>query len=107
VRSHWAEKGIEKPNLVLLSLDTTRADRLGCYGYAPGGTPSIDSLAASNDAQAAEYKPITKKLDVRRSNKPGSPCNARVLDDVVKLLLERPALHPARRGWKLPSVQRY
>ncbi len=34
------------PNLVLITLDTTRADRLGCYGYARGTTPVLDALAA-------------------------------------------------------------
>ena len=31
-------------NLLLVTLDTTRADRLGCYGYEPAHTPAIDSL---------------------------------------------------------------
>lgn len=35
------------PNVLLITLDTTRADRLGCYGYAGGSTPALDSLAAS------------------------------------------------------------
>ncbi|MCC6408550.1 MAG: sulfatase [Planctomycetes bacterium] len=33
-----------KPNVVLLSIDTLRADRLGCYG-GPVETPSLDALA--------------------------------------------------------------
>jgi choline-sulfatase len=33
-------------NLLLITLDTTRADRLGCYGYAKARTPVLDSLAA-------------------------------------------------------------
>ncbi len=33
-------------NLLLITLDTTRADRLGCYGYAGGTTPNLDALAA-------------------------------------------------------------
>src|SRR3990170_7875206 len=33
-------------NLLLITLDTTRADRLGCYGYKPGATPTLDALAA-------------------------------------------------------------
>ncbi len=33
-------------NLVLITLDTTRADRLGCYGYARAKTPTLDALAA-------------------------------------------------------------
>ena len=33
------------PNLLLITLDTTRADRLGCYGYSLADTPVLDSLA--------------------------------------------------------------
>ena len=31
-------------NVLLITLDTTRADRLGCYGYESAQTPSIGSL---------------------------------------------------------------
>jgi choline-sulfatase len=34
-------------NLLLVSLDTVRADRLGCYQHAAAQTPAIDALAAS------------------------------------------------------------
>jgi arylsulfatase A-like enzyme len=34
------------PNVLLFTLDTTRADRLGCYGYPRGTSPNIDALAA-------------------------------------------------------------
>ncbi|MFT5283984.1 MAG: arylsulfatase A-like enzyme [Planctomycetota bacterium] len=33
------------PNLVLISVDTLRADRLGCYGYDRDTTPNIDAFA--------------------------------------------------------------
>ena len=33
-------------NVLLISMDTTRADHLGCYGDADGATPHIDRLAA-------------------------------------------------------------
>ncbi len=33
-------------NVLLITLDTTRADRLGCYGHARARTPSLDRLAA-------------------------------------------------------------
>jgi arylsulfatase A-like enzyme/Flp pilus assembly protein TadD len=33
-------------DLLLVTLDTTRADRLGCYGGDPGVTPNLDGLAA-------------------------------------------------------------
>ncbi len=35
-----------KPNLLLITLDTTRADHLGCYGYEKAQTPHIDAMAA-------------------------------------------------------------
>ena len=34
------------PNLLLVTLDTTRADHLGAWGYAGARTPNLDRLAA-------------------------------------------------------------
>jgi arylsulfatase A-like enzyme len=36
---------LSKPNILLLTIDTLRPDRLGCYGFAPSITPNIDRLA--------------------------------------------------------------
>ena len=33
-------------NLVVVTIDTLRADRLGCYGYSTADTPNLDRLAA-------------------------------------------------------------
>ncbi|MEO7135842.1 MAG: sulfatase-like hydrolase/transferase [Vicinamibacterales bacterium] len=33
------------PNILLITLDTTRADRLGAYGYGRARTPTLDQLA--------------------------------------------------------------
>jgi len=33
------------PNLLLVTIDTARADRFGCYGAAKAGTPNLDRLA--------------------------------------------------------------
>ncbi|TNF83199.1 MAG: DUF229 domain-containing protein [Acidobacteria bacterium] len=35
-----------RPNVLLISLDTLRADSLGCYGYERPTSPAIDGLAA-------------------------------------------------------------
>jgi arylsulfatase A-like enzyme/Flp pilus assembly protein TadD len=35
----------EKPNVLLISIDTLRADHLGCYGNTSARTPVIDQLA--------------------------------------------------------------
>lgn len=50
-----------RPSVLLITLDTTRADRLGCYGFAPASTPSLDRLAASGVrfAEAWSAAPIT------------------------------------------------
>jgi arylsulfatase A-like enzyme len=37
--------GDDRPNLLIISIDTLRADHLGCYGYARDTSPRIDGLA--------------------------------------------------------------
>ncbi len=37
-----------RPNIVLIVLDTQRADRLGCYGYARNTSPNLDAFAAKS-----------------------------------------------------------
>lgn len=37
--------GLRPVNVVLVTIDTLRADRLGCYGYAKIRTPNLDRLA--------------------------------------------------------------
>ena len=44
----WKERTLPrglKPTVLLVTLDATRADHLGCYGYATGQTPAADELA--------------------------------------------------------------
>ncbi len=36
----------QRLNLLVITLDTTRADRIGCYGYRTAATPILDQLAA-------------------------------------------------------------
>src|SRR5258708_1201635 len=36
---------LRRVNIVLVTIDTLRADRLGCYGYRPIETPNLDRLA--------------------------------------------------------------
>ncbi|UCF81562.1 MAG: tetratricopeptide repeat protein [Acidobacteriota bacterium] len=47
----------ERRNLILVTLDTTRADRLGCYGYERGETPALDRLAEQGVTFDAAYAP--------------------------------------------------
>jgi arylsulfatase A-like enzyme/Flp pilus assembly protein TadD len=47
-------------NLVVITLDTTRADRLGCYGFRGVETPNIDALA--KDGIVFDYATATVPL---------------------------------------------
>jgi arylsulfatase A-like enzyme len=55
------ESGVGPANLLLITLDTVRADRLGCYGYGRGTTPVLDGLAARGTLfeQAAAASAVT------------------------------------------------
>ena len=53
----------DAPNVILIGVDTLRADRLSCYGYTGSQTPHVDALAADGvryvemTAQASWTKP--------------------------------------------------
>ncbi len=49
-------------NVVLITLDTTRADRLGCYGYAEAVTPNLDAIARKGVRFAKAYAPAPLTL---------------------------------------------
>lgn len=49
------------PNIILVTLDTTRADRLGCYGHPLASTPHLDRFAqeAARFEHAITTVPLT------------------------------------------------
>lgn len=49
-------------NVVLITLDTTRADRLGCYGYQDAVTPNLDAIARNGVRFAKAYAPVPLTL---------------------------------------------
>lgn len=53
--------GEEELNIILISIDTTRADRIGCYGFEGIDTPNIDRLAERGVrfAQCKAQVPLT------------------------------------------------
>jgi len=57
--------GVE--GIVLVTLDTTRADRLGCYGYAAAETPVLDRLAGSGTRFDRASSPVPVTLPAHAS----------------------------------------
>lgn len=47
-----------RPDVLLITLDTTRADRLGAYGYDKAQTPNIDAVAARGRRYARASSPL-------------------------------------------------
>jgi len=60
-RSRVAEARYENASVVVVTFDTTRADRFGCYGSTAGLTPHIDALADEGILfeQAQAVAPVT------------------------------------------------
>ncbi len=56
-----AVAGQRPRNILLITLDTTRADHLGCYGHAAAQTPALDELAENGVVfdQAFSSAPMT------------------------------------------------
>lgn len=55
-------RGPRRPNVLLITLDTTRADRLGCYGHAEARTPTLDEIASSGAMFRRAYAPAPLTL---------------------------------------------
>ena len=80
--------GTPSYNVLLITLDTTRADHLGCYGYKAARTPNLDSLAREGVRFARTYCPAPLTL----------PAHASIMTGLY------PAAHAVRNnGHYLPS----
>lgn len=53
---------VAPPNVVVITIDTLRADHLGCYGYKQIRTPNIDSLAAGSARFERAYTAVPVTL---------------------------------------------
>jgi len=52
----------DPPNVVVITIDTLRADHVGCYGYQQVKTPNIDALAAEGSRFSHAYTPVPVTL---------------------------------------------
>jgi arylsulfatase A-like enzyme/predicted Zn-dependent protease len=65
LRPWWRERALRRAprplSVLLVTLDTTRADRLGAYGHPGGATPHLDALARGGVLfrQAYAHVPLT------------------------------------------------
>lgn len=57
----------ERPNLLLITLDTTRADRLGCYGYPRDTSPNLDRLARESAVYTGAFSTTSWTLPAHAS----------------------------------------
>jgi arylsulfatase A-like enzyme len=87
--------GATGPNVILVMVDTLRADRLSVYGYTGGQTPHVDALAADgiryakSFAQASWTRPsVATILTSLYPSSHGAIHKADILPDRVETLAE-------------------
>ncbi|MGQ9801306.1 MAG: tetratricopeptide repeat protein [Candidatus Saccharicenans sp.] len=89
---------VSSANILLITLDTTRADHLGCYGYKEARTPNLDRLAREGIRFARAYCPAPLTLPSHttiltglepfrhqvRNNGHYLPANIRTVTEILK-----------------------
>ncbi len=63
----WLWQAEPTVNVLLITLDTTRADHIGCYGAAEALTPTLDRLAAAGVLFERAYTPAPLTLPTHAS----------------------------------------
>jgi glucan phosphoethanolaminetransferase (alkaline phosphatase superfamily) len=66
IRDGWAATA--RPSMILVIIDTLRADRLGTYGYSRATSPRLDAFAK----QSVLFETRTRKRRTRRRASPRS-----------------------------------
>jgi len=108
----WKLRPAPRPNVLLITLDTTRADRIGCYGHKTARTTAIDALAAGGVAFDNAYVTVPLTLPSHASMLTGlyPPENgladngAGRLADSVPTLAELLQQHSYRTGAFIGSI---
>ncbi|MDD8021130.1 MAG: sulfatase-like hydrolase/transferase [Acidobacteriota bacterium] len=61
LQDFWQKEGIRQPNVILVTMDTTRADHLPLYGYGAVETPNLNELGSKGVVfeQCATASPLT------------------------------------------------
>ena len=92
------------PSFLLITFDTTRADRIGAYGYKRAATPTLDRLAAQGVLFESALAPTPITLPSHASILTGTyPTEHGVHDNAVFALAGNATLVSEvfrRRGWR-------
>ena len=103
-------RGSRPPDLLLLiSVDTLRADHLGAHGSALGATPNLDQLAAESIVFSAGYAPASHTLPSLSSLMTGRyPEEIGVRNNEGAVAASVPTLAAALRqaGWRTQAAVR-
>jgi arylsulfatase A-like enzyme len=95
--------GDSPPTVLLVTIDTLRADRVGCYGRADAGTPRLDALAAAGArfTAAQTTAPITAPAHASILTGRSLPAHGVVENGTFALPAEVPLLSEAfkRNGY--------
>jgi len=67
-----ASPGFDSPNVILITIDTLRADHVGCYGDRSAATPNLDALARAGARFTHAYTPVPITLPAHASLLTGS-----------------------------------
>src|SRR5207245_3186535 len=89
--------GAPPSNVVVITIDTLRADHLGCYGYKQIRTPNIDALAVDGVRFERAYTPVPVTLPAHTAIFTGSYAMLSGIHDFSanKLNPQRPTLASA------------
>jgi len=95
----------ERPFVLLITVDTLRADRLGAYGSPLGLTPHLDALAERSEVFDAAYAPasytfpsVAALLSGRYPEEIGALANRSMLQARISTLAEVLSLYDWRTG---------
>lgn len=84
------------PNIILIVVDTARADHLSCYGYARPTTPNIDRIAAEGVLYENAIAPAPWTLPSHASLFTGLYASRHGVHGRHHVLSDR---HPTLQGW--------
>lgn len=88
----------DKPNLLVIVLDSTRADRLSCYGYDRPTTPHLDAIAAEGTLFEECWSESSWTLPVAHTMMTGLTPREHLAEHYRRLPAEIPTLSEAARG---------